>query len=148
WMGKAQSGAADPGNADAYVKAQIGAIDTLRRAAERAKGDGPDVKARRGTILLELADVQQLAKQPKEAAATLNQILQEKLIPQREEEVMERQAAALHLAGDYAGSDAVCVKFRDAFPKSTLLPSVLFRHAENAAFTALAAEKNAQLPDR
>ena len=35
----------------------------------------------------------------------------------------------------------MCVAFRDKFPKSTLLPAVLFRHAENAYFMALAAEK-------
>ncbi len=148
WMAKAQSGGADPANPAVYVKAQQGAVDTLRRAADRAKGDNVEVKARRGVILLELSDVQQLAKTPKDAATTLAQLLQEKLLPQREEEIYQRQAAALHLAGDYAGSDAVCVKFRDTFPKSTLLPAVLFRYAENAAFAALAAEKNPQLPDR
>jgi TolA-binding protein len=148
WMAKAQSGAADPGNQPAYIKAQQGAVDTLRRAIDRAKGDTAEVKSRRGLIMLELSDVQQLALAHKDAATTLNQLLQEKLLPQREEEIYERQVAALHLAGDYAGSDAVCVKFRDTFPKSTLLPAVLFRHAENAAFAALAAEKNVQLPDR
>ncbi len=148
WMGKAQSGGADPANAPAYLKAQQGAVDTIRRAAERARGDNVEVKARRGQILLELSDVQHLAQTPKDAATTLNQLLQEKLLPQREEEITQRLAAALHLAGDYAGSDAVCVKFRDTFPKSTLLPAVLFRYAENSTFAALAAEKNAQLPDR
>src|SRR5205823_13753513 len=109
---KAQSGAADPGNPDAYVKAQMVAVETLRRAADRARGDNasPEVKARRGTILLEMADVQQLAQQFKEAANTLNQILQERVLPQREEEVMQRQATALHLDGDYNDSDAVRVR--------------------------------------
>src|SRR5262249_3689726 len=57
-------------------------------------------------------------------------------------------AAAHHLAGDYAASDAVCVAFRKARPKSTLLPAVVFRFAENAYFAALAAEKDPKLPNR
>ena len=92
-------------------------------------------------MLLELADAQQLGKQFREANSTYNQILNEKLLPQRDEELVQDMAAALHLAGDYAESDKVCVRFRDAYPKSTLLPAVLFRYAENAYFSALAAEK-------
>lgn len=148
WMGKAQSGSADPANLDLYLKAQLIAVDTMRRAAERARADTPEGKARRGAILLEMADTQQLARQFRESAGTLAQILQEKLLPPREEEVMQRQATALHLAGDFKASDDVCTRFMEVHGKSTLVPAVLFRHAENAAFTALAAEKNAQLPDR
>ena len=40
---------------------------------------------------------------------------------------MQRQATALHLAGDYAESDQVCAAFQQKFPKSPLLPDVLFR---------------------
>ena len=36
-------------------------------------------------------------------------------------------AAALHLAGDYAESDKTCERFRTSYPKSPLLPAVLFR---------------------
>ena len=117
WIGKAQSGAADPANADAYVKAQVAAVETFRKAAEKARGDSAELKTRRGTILLEMADVQQLARQYREAANTLNQILTEKLIPARDEEVTQRQATALHLAGDYPASDAICTKFQTTFPK-------------------------------
>src|SRR5439155_24413707 len=49
WIGKAQSGAADPTNVDAYAKAQQSAVETFRRAAEKARGDTAEVKARRGT---------------------------------------------------------------------------------------------------
>src|SRR5438270_4233508 len=37
WMAKAQAGAGDPNNAQAYVQALRTAMDTLRRAAERAQ---------------------------------------------------------------------------------------------------------------
>src|SRR5262249_22149601 len=105
-------------------------------------------KVRRGEILAELADIQQLAKQYKEAAADYLQILNEKLLPQREEELTLSLATAYHLAGDYSKSDDVCVRFRDTFPKSVLLPAVLFRHAENAYFAMLQAEKMPNPQDR
>jgi TolA-binding protein len=145
WIGKSQVGAADPANAPAYAQALRTALDTFRRAADRAQqqtGTDPGAKARRGEMLLELADTQQLAKQFKEAAATYNQIVNEKILPQREEECVQRQATALHLAGDFAGSDQVCQRFQQQYPKSSLLPAVLFRQAENAYFTALEAGKN------
>ena len=67
-----------------------------------------------------------------------------KLIPQRDEEVLQRRITALHLAGDFAGADQNCQRFQQTFPKSPLLPVVLFRFAENAYFQAQAAEK---IPD-
>jgi TolA-binding protein len=93
---------------------------------------------------LELADTQQLAKQYKEAGATYQGVLNEKNLPQRDEEVSQRLITALHLAGDYGNSDQAVARFIQAYPKSTLLPAVLFRHAENAYFSLLAAEK---IPD-
>ena len=48
----------------------------------------------------------------REAAATYAQVLNEKLLPQRDEELLQRQADALHLAGDYAESDRVCQRFQ------------------------------------
>lgn len=145
WTAKAQVGAADPANTQAYGQALGTAINTLNQAAGKANElaqKDPQAKLRRGEILLELADTMMLAKQFKEAAAVCQQIRTDKLLPKREEEVVQRQATALHLAGDYTGSDQVCVQFQQAFPKSTLLPAVLFRHAENAYFLSLAAEKN------
>ncbi len=95
-----------------------------------------------------MADTQQSAKLCKEAAATYNQVLNEKMLPQRAEEVLQRQITALHLAGDYAESDKLCAGFQQQYPKSTLLPAVLFRHAENAYFQAQAVEKNPNAPNR
>ena len=119
WIGKAQVGAADPNNAPAYDQAVKAAQDTFRKAADRAKqlaAADPDAKTRRGEILLELADAQQLTKQFRDAAATYNQILNEKLLPQREEEMVQDLAAAQHLAGDYAESDKTCDRFRTSYP--------------------------------
>jgi TolA-binding protein len=151
WIGKAQVGAADPNNPQAYQQALRTALDTIRRAAERAQSlvnAEPEARARRGDYLLELADTQQLVKQYREAAGTYNQVLNEKCLPQREEEVVQRLATAWHLAGEYAESEKICQRFQQAYPRSTLLPAVLFRYAENAYFVALAAEKNPNLPNR
>jgi TolA-binding protein len=151
WIGKAQVGAADPANPAAYEQAVKTAQDTLRRAADRAQqraGADPEAKAYRAEIQLELGDTQQLIKQYREAAQTYQQILNEKCLPERNEEVMQRLATAWHLAGDYVQADAACLAFQQAYPKSTLLPAVLFRFAENAYFVALAAEKNVNLPNR
>ena len=151
WMAKARAGAADPANHAAYIQALKAALDLFRKAADRANqlaGSDPAAKSRRGEILLELADTQQLAQQYKEAGATYHQILNEKLLPPREEEVLQHLATALHQAGDYNESDKVCQRFRDTHPKSVLLPAILFRHAENAYFSAVAAEKLPKPADR
>ncbi|HEV3116524.1 MAG TPA: tetratricopeptide repeat protein, partial [Gemmataceae bacterium] len=151
WIGKAQAGAGDPNNAQAYAQALRIAMDIFRRAADRANqmiAQDAEARTRRGEILLELADTQQLAKQYRESAGTYGQILNEKCLANREEEVLQRQATALHLAGDYAESDKICARFQQLYPQSTLLAAVAFRHAENAYFTALAAEKNPNLPNR
>ena len=151
WIGKAQVGAADPGNPPAYEQAMKTAQNTFRKAADRANqlaASDPDAKTRRGEILLELADAQQLGKQFGDAVTTYNQILNEKLLPPREEEVVQDLAAALHLAGNYAESDKICERFRTSYPASPLLPAVLFRYAENAYFSALAAEKLPNAADR
>jgi len=147
WIGKAQVGLADPTKGDQYKQALQGAIATFNQAAGKAQQlqqNDPEAKLRRGEILLEMADTQQTAGLSKEAAATYELVLNEKLLPQREEEVLQRRITALHLAGDFAGSDQNVARFQQAFPKSPLLPLVLFRFAENAYFQALAAEK---LPD-
>jgi TolA-binding protein len=151
WLGKAQVGAANPENVPAHRQALKTALDTFQRAADKARALAEtDAEARTlyGDIVLELADTQQLAGQYKEAAATYAQLLKDHSLPPRDEEVQQRQLTALHLAGDYRASDQACARFQQLYPDSTLLPSVLFRHAENAFFLAIEAEKDAALPDR
>jgi TolA-binding protein len=150
WMGKAQVGAApDPANQPAYDNALRAALETFRRAADKAnqQGGDPGARHRRGEILLEIADTQQLLKQNREAAQTYNQVLNDKLLPSRQEEVTYRQITALHLAGDFNESDNICTRFATTYPKSPLLAVVLFRRAENNYFRTLAAEKNAKRDD-
>jgi TolA-binding protein len=151
WIGKAQAGAADPKNQQTYVQALTTAMNTLRQADQRVQqvvNTDPGARLRRAEILLALAETQQQAQQFREAAATYNTILNDKLDPAREEEVLQRQAAALHQAGDYAASDQACARFRQAYPKSRLLAAVVFRGAQNALAVVQAAEKNPNLPDR
>ncbi|MBE3070355.1 MAG: tetratricopeptide repeat protein, partial [Planctomycetes bacterium] len=140
WLARSQVSAADPKNAQVYQQALAAAVAALRGAADRAgaqAGADPEAKVRRGDILLELADTQQLAGQYPEAAATYQQVLAEKNNPDRLEEAMQRLATALHLAGKYPESDAACKQFESAYPKSTLLPAVRFRAAENAYLAAM-----------
>jgi cellulose synthase operon protein C len=153
WLGKARAGAApDPAaNFPGHSQAMREALDLFRQAADRAgqlAPSDPEAKQRRAEILLEIADTNQQLKQHRDAANTYNQLLNEKLLPQRDEEISQRLVTALHLAGDYNASDAACQRFRERFPKSTLLPAVLFRHAENSYFRALAAEKNPNAQER
>lgn len=151
WIAKAQAGAADPTNAAQFDQAMKTALDTFRRAAERAQqqaASNPEARVRRAEILAEMADAQQRARQFKEAAATYAAVLAEKTLPGRDEELLQRQITALHLGGEFSESDKLVQRFQQAFPKSTLLPTVLFRHAENAYFQALAAERRTDLPER
>ena len=144
WIAKAQIGAANPNNRGQYDQALKVGLETLRKAADRAAqlaANDPEAKARRGEILAETGDALQLLGQYKEAAATYNAVIGDKILPAREEELTLSMAIALHLAGDYDGSDKACARFRESYPKSTLTPAVLFRRAENAYFALLQAEK-------
>lgn len=151
WTARAAAGAADPNNAQATEQALRSAIDLLNRAADRANELGrtnPAAKVRRGDILLELADTQQLAKQYREAVATYQKMLQENNNPDRAEEAQQRLATAMHLAGQYKESDDACVRFEQTYPKSSLLPAVWFRAAENANLVALAAANDPNMRSR
>src|SRR5262249_36431581 len=145
WTAKAQTNKADPAKPETYKTA----LDTFKKAAAKANdrvNNDPGAKARRGEIMAEQAEVEIAAKQYKESVATYRDLLQNKLLPAREDEMTLNLATACQLAGDYSESDKVCASFMDKHKESTLLPSVLFRRAENSAFQALAAEKiqNAQ----
>lgn len=153
WFGKAQAGTAPEASVNQVQHNQVisAAINTLRAAADRAQklvDVDPDAKMRRGEILLELADQMQRIWQNKEAAAVYNQLLTEKVLAEREEEISQRLTNALHLAGDHGGSDSACVKFQERFPQGTLMPAVLFVYAENSFFRMMAAEKNPNAAER
>lgn len=145
WTGRAQLGAADPTQAQPYAQALGTAIGTLTQAADKANQQiaaDPDAKLRRAEILLELGDFQQLAKQYPQAAATYETAFKENHAPERNEQFLQRRVTALHLAGQFDQSDQASTQFQQAFPKSTLLPEVLFRTAENAYVRAAAIEPN------
>jgi cellulose synthase operon protein C len=151
WMGRASAGSADPANPPAAKQALARAVEAFQRAAaqakERAQTD-PDGKKWQGIILLELADTLQQAGQFKEAAATYEAILNDKVLLSRDAEVLQRLVDALNLAGDFAASDKAAARFQEAYPKSMFLPAVLFRVGENAAFQLAAIEKDPQFPNR
>src|SRR5439155_10578904 len=114
----------------------------------RLGNQDPEAAMRRGEILLEIADLQQHLKQNRESANLYNQVLNEKLLPDRDEEITLRLAQALHLAGDFNESDKVCQRFQENFAKSTLLPAALFTLAENSYFRIGQTEKNRPTPER
>jgi TolA-binding protein len=151
WLAKAQAQNFDPNNAQAKVTALNTSIQTLKQAADRAGqmvNADPDAKFRRGEILLELADTQLTVNQNREAIAVYEQIINDKVLPDRLEEVTQRLASAYHLVGDFAKSDQMCDKFLQEYSQSPLRPKVYFRKAENAYFTAITASKNPNLPNR
>lgn len=147
WVGKAQMGlaaAVDPNNAQARAQAFSTAVNSFRTAADKANqlaGSDPDAKARRGEIMLELADALLTAAKPADAANTYEALLNEKLLPTRDEEVLQRLIDALHLAGNLQASDNRIAEFRQKHPQSPLTPLVLFRGAENAYVRATQAAK-------
>lgn len=152
WIGKAQLGAA-PDAATKFPEfknAAQASLQSLRTANEFAKrhGDTPDVRARRGEMLLEQGDLLLLMKESREAVNVYQGILNEKLLPERDEELSLRVAQAWHLAGDFNESDARCQAFFQKFPRSTLTPAAAFTFAENAFFRAAAVEKTPPSPDR
>lgn len=153
WLAKAQAASAPDAvaNPPAHQAAISAALNTFRQAADRAAKfieQDPDAKIRRAEILLELADQQQRITQNKEAAVVYAQLLSEKILTEREEEITQRLADALHLSRVFDESDKVCLQFQQRFPQSTLTPAVLFIYAENSWFRINTAEKNLNLAER
>ncbi len=151
WLGRASVRGADPANPPAYEQQVRAGIEWLRKAAEKTgerPGSDPAARVRRGDILIELGDAQQLIKQHREAAATYQSASGENNNPDRVEEALARQATALHLATQYPESDQVCQKFMTDFPRSPLLPVVMFRFAENALLVGNQAAVNPNIGNR
>ena len=148
WLGKSQVGFAltiDPARQGERDNGIRKGIATLRNAAERSnqlagQGDA-EAKRRKYEALLEAADAMQLVKQYREAGDIYTVMLAERGLPQRTEELIQREMAAWHLAGDWPRSDNIGANFMRQYPESPLLGMIMFRMAENAYFNALAASK-------
>lgn len=151
WLARCQIKLADPKSPAAYGPAMQSATDNLRRAADLAgplAQTDPDAKVRRGEILMDLANTQVTLQQYKDAADTYQRVLQENAAPTRSEEAMQRRVTALHLGGFYRESDELGARFEQTYPRSVLLPAVLFRRAENAYLAATALATNTAAPNR
>lgn len=152
WLGKAHLGkalAADPNDANARKQGFTVAINLFKEAASRsgqlaAQGD-VNARSLRPEILLEQADAHLTARQAPQAAQIYDLITNEKLLPAKAEEVLQRAATAHHLARDVPASEARIAIFQKQYPNSPLLPLVLFRSAENSLLKAeeQAKQKNA-----
>ncbi len=154
---RAQAAIVDPANPQATLDSQKAALDLFRRAAEKSaalfKAGDPSAQTRRFDILLEFTDAQLALKLYKEAAisaATLH-VESSAVKPAtpystaRAEESLERHITALHLAALFPESDKLIERFLVTYPKSLLLPSVLFRAAESTYLGAVAASLNPKL---
>ncbi len=139
WLARCQTKLADPKNPPAYDAAMNAATENLRRAADLAAKlapADPEANIRRGEILMDLADTLVVMKRYQEAADTYQQAAQENPSANRVEEAAQRRITALHLGGFYRESDEMGARFEQAYPRSILLPEVLFRRAENAYLIA------------
>ncbi len=137
WLGKAQAGiaAAIANNTSQQTQAYTTAINTLRSAADRASqmaGQDKEAKDRRAGMLMELAATQLAANRARDAASTYETLWNEKRFPTKAEETLQQLIAAYHRAGELQKSEERVALFQKQFPKSSLLPLVLFRSAENA----------------
>ena len=138
WMARAKVAPADPTKPAEYDPALAAAMDMLRRSSQKVQAlaaTDADAKARRQDILMELADTAALAKLYPEAITNYEIIINEKL--GRDEEAMQREVTAKHLATQYPEAEALATKFETTYPASTLLPLVIFRSAESAYLRAI-----------
>jgi len=151
WLARAQARLPDPNNAQAVADGLRQAVESLRKAAERAQqlaaGD-PSAKIRRAEILVELGDIQQQARQSADAAGTYHTVINENQTGAFVEQALERLSVALAHAGKLKESDEACTRFIANFPNSTRLPAMLFRQSENAYLTATTAAADPKLPNR
>ena len=140
WLGKAQLGkalAADPNNSNARNQAFATAINTFKDAAYKSESTRGPGRLRRPSDAAR--DPARTGRRPprgrrsrRPAGQIYDQVVNEKLLPERAEEVLQRAVTAYHLAGDVATSEARVATFKQQFPNSPLLPLVLFRSAENS----------------
>jgi TolA-binding protein len=148
WLGKARFAAAmafDPAKPRERNEALKQAVETLAsalaRTAQLAQQNDPDAKARKPEMQLELADSLFASGRSAEALPIYKQLWNERAIPQRAEELLQRYAAAMGASGEFDHSDELLGEFRKKYSQSALMPAVLYRHAENGYGKALAARK-------
>ncbi len=133
WQSRAVIAAANVAEQKAADQSYAVALDHLLRASAKVatiQGDAPEIKARKGEILLEMAHAHELLRQFKEASGIFGKAQLEGS-PEQAEVALQRQAIVLGLAGLNKESEDLCAKFVSAYPQSPLLPEVLLRQADN-----------------
>ncbi|MDP6506046.1 MAG: tetratricopeptide repeat protein, partial [Planctomycetota bacterium] len=144
WLGKALVSIGQSAKPEDQDKAFQGAMENFRKSIELLKPKSATdaaAKKRLSEVLIHLSDTQMLTKNYKDAGANYVEILKLGAASARTEELLYRQATALHLAGEYAESDKLCAQFIVTYPDSGLKAQILFRMAENGFFQATALEK-------
>jgi len=88
-------------------------------------------------MLIDRADTLVLLKQFKESASIYETAATTATDADWAQAAHEKWAMALCKSGEYAASEAACVKFLEKYPRSTLKPNVLFWQAENSYRTGI-----------
>ena len=142
WLGKAQFGlaqAVDPNNKPARDQAMQAALATLRTAADRAgelATQDPASVDRKADILSEIAEVQLADGKAAEAAQTLEKAFTSRPNGTKAEEIGARVVSVFQISGNAAMTLHWSGLFERKYPKSLLLPEVLFRRAEGYQMNA------------
>jgi TolA-binding protein len=147
WIARAQVLKVDPAKGGKFDAA----LDTFRRAAQKAQdrtSADPSARGRKAEILGEYARTLIAAGNPREAAKAFRQILDEKLAPERDDEVLLDLATAHQLGAEYDDSEKAAARFLEKHKDSPLLPALLFRQAENSTFLARLARKHPNAAER
>ncbi len=144
WLGRAEAGAADPEDADAWRAGLGDALETLHGAEEKFKtvaagNDAAFARARRGEAVRERAEVHERLGEFAEAADLYARLRADGLAPGRDEETLQRELTARTLAGDPAASENLAGQFEASYPHGVMAPEVYLRRGENAALLALQA---------
>jgi len=144
WLGRAEAGAADPEDADAWREGLHDALETYRKAEEKfqtvaAGDDAAFARARRGETVRERAEVHERLGEFAEAADLYARLRADGLAPGRDEETLQRELTARTLAGDPAASEKLAGQFEASYPHGVLAPEVYLRRGENSAMLALRA---------
>ena len=144
WLGRAEAGAADPEDADAWRTGLGDALETYHKAEEKFKtvaagNDAAFARMRRGEAVREQAEVHERLGEFAEAADLYARLRADGLAPGGDEETLQRELTARTLAGDPAASEKLAGLFEASYPHGVLAPEVHLRRGENSALLALKA---------
>ena len=142
WLGRAEAGAADPEDADAWREACTtpwkrctGPRRSSKRSRPATTRPSPGRAAARRCANRRRST--NGSAEFAEAADLYARLRADGLAPGRDEETLQRELTARTLAGDPAASEKLAGQFEASYPHGVLAPEVHLRRGENAALLAL-----------